>query len=60
MFMTQKDYSLTHGMQLLISDFMLVFPFLSYLNYGYVFLFPAVSTAVEWIIYALYVQETPP
>ncbi len=26
--MTQKDYSLTHGMQLLISDFMLVFPFL--------------------------------
>ena len=28
MFMTQKDYSLTHGMQLLISDFMLVFPFL--------------------------------
>ena len=33
--------------------------FLSYLNYGYVFLFPALSTAVEWIIYALYVQETP-
>ncbi|MHB1708593.1 MAG: hypothetical protein ACYCT2_03855 [Thermoplasmataceae archaeon] len=26
--MTQKDYSLAHGMQLLMSDFMLVFPFL--------------------------------
>jgi hypothetical protein len=26
--MMQNDYSLTHGMQLLISDFMLVFPFL--------------------------------
>ncbi|MEM0155342.1 MAG: MFS transporter [Thermoplasmataceae archaeon] len=33
--------------------------FLSYLNYGYVFLFPAVSTAVEWVIYILYIQETP-
>ncbi|MEM0155343.1 MAG: hypothetical protein QW597_01910 [Thermoplasmataceae archaeon] len=26
--MTQKDYSLRHGLQLLVSDFMLIFPFL--------------------------------
>lgn len=33
--------------------------FLSLFNYSFVFMFPAISAVLEWIIYIVYIQETP-